>query len=379
MRRTALVLSIVSWVFATACATPVVEPVDVQPVVPGRGEQVVVNQSMLIIDSSGSISRHKQFPGEKALVQSLVSAMPAGKYDAGAIEFGGVKRDIHPLGALDRAKLGSYAGGIKYLNEGTPLDRVLNEAGAALRGMSDHAAITVVSDGLPTDVIGQPVPEQRVLDAAQAAAKGYKGKLCIYTIQVGDDPSGTAFLQKLSKVTGCGSAHAASSLNSAAALQGLQREVYLGAAATTAAAAPLDSDGDGVPDDKDQCPGTPKGAHVDARGCWEIEGLKFATGSAEIEPAAARRLEADVVPVLKRNPEVRVRIDGHTDSRGNAASNQKLSERRAESVRNFLVKHGIKASRLEARGFGETQPIAPNDTAENLLKNRRTELTVISQ
>src|SRR5262249_37396880 len=134
------------------------------------------------------------------------------------------------------------------------------------------------------------------------AAKGYKGKLCIYTIQVGSNPAGAAFLEKLSKVTGCGSHRSESSLATAAALQSFQREVYIGAGPAVAATAEGDADGDGVLDSKDQCPGTPKGAKVDARGCWVIEGLNFATNSAEIEPAAAKRLSDEVVPVLKHNP-----------------------------------------------------------------------------
>ena len=82
MHRTALGLVIVSCVLAVACSTPTVTPVDVQPVTPARGERVVVDQSILIVDTSGSISRRAQFPGEKAMVESLVSAMPEGRYEA---------------------------------------------------------------------------------------------------------------------------------------------------------------------------------------------------------------------------------------------------------------------------------------------------------
>lgn len=374
MRKIAIGLSIVSGVFALACKTPVVQPVSVQPVVPGRGESVVVDQSILIIDSSGSISRREQFPNEKALVQSLVSAMPAGQYEAGAIEFGGVERNTHPLGSFDRAALSDYAGDIEYLSEGTPLDQALAEAGAELKGKGDHAAITVVSDGVPTDVVGREVPEQQVLDAAQAAAKGYKGKLCIHTVQVGSDPAGAAFLQKLSKATGCGSHHAASALGSASALQSFQREVYVGAGPVVAAV-DGDDDGDGVLNSKDRCPGTPKLARVDERGCWVIANLHFATNSDAIEADSQQLLKSRGVAILEANPDLRVRIDGHTDSRGSDAYNQNLSERRAAAVRKFFIDNGIDASRLESRGFGESQPAAPNDTPENLRSNRRVEFT----
>lgn len=374
MRRIAIGLSIVSGVVALACETPVVKPVDVQPVAAARGESVVVDQSILIIDSSGSISRREQFPSEKALIQSLVSAMPAGKYEAGAIEFGGVERDTHPLGSFDRAALSSYAGDIEYLSEGTPIDQALEEAGAVLEGKGDHAAITLVSDGRPTDVVGREVPEQQVLDAAQAAAKGYKGKVCIHTIQIGSDPAGAAFLQRLSKTTGCGSHRAASSLGTASSLQSFQREVYLGAGPVVAAV-DGDDDGDGVLNSKDRCPNTPKLARVDERGCWVIANLHFATKSDKIEADSQALLKSRGVAILEANPDLRARIDGHTDSRGSDAYNQNLSERRAEAVRKFFIDNGIDASRLESRGFGESQPAAPNDTPENLQKNRRVEFT----
>jgi OOP family OmpA-OmpF porin len=358
---------------ALACqAPPPVRPVDVQPVAPKSGESVVVDHSIVIVDSSGSTQ--DEFPGEKALVQSLVSAMPSGSYQAGAIEFGGWKRDEHPLGTFDRSALGSYAGGLKYLNEGTPLDQALKEAGDDLKGKKDHAAITVISDGLPTDVVGRPVPEKDVLAAAQTAAKGYNGKVCIHTIQVGNDAEGAAFLQKLAKTTGCGSSRSASSLNSASALQSFQREVYIGAGPVVAAV-DGDDDEDGVKNSKDQCPHTPKLARVDERGCWVVQGLHFDTNSAEIKPADKELLKSRGVAILQANPDLRVRIDGHTDSRGSDAYNQALSERRANAVRQFFIENGIDGSRLQSRGFGESQPEVPNDTPENMLKNRRVEFT----
>ncbi|MGH7338095.1 MAG: OmpA family protein, partial [Myxococcota bacterium] len=342
---------------------------------PGRGETVDVDHSVLLIDSSGSISRREQFPNEKALVQSLVMAMPAGKYEAGAIEFGGVERDTHPIGSFDRAALGSYAGELEYLSEGTPLDQAFEEAGSALKGKGDHAAITVISDGMPTDVVGREVPQERVLDAAQAAAKGYDGKVCIHTVQVGSEPEGTAFLQKLSKTTACGSHRSASSLGTAAAIQSFQREVYF-ASAPVVAAVDADDDGDGVLNSKDRCPRTPRQARpVDDRGCWVASEVHFDTDSAVVNPEDREWLHDIAVPVLKNNPELRVRVDGHTDSRGSDAHNQSLSERRAAAVRQVLVDGGIDGSRLESRGFGESQPAAANDTRENMLKNRRVEFT----
>jgi OmpA-OmpF porin, OOP family len=375
MRKIAIALSIVSGLVAVSCNTPVKQPVAVQPVTPAAGEMLVVDHSILIIDSSGSISRMEQFPDEKALTQSLVSSMPAGKYDAGAIEFGGVKREVHQLGTFDRNALASYAGDLDYLSEGTPLDEALEEAGAAIAGKGDHAAITVESDGLPTDVVGRPVKEEDVLNAAKAAAKGYKGEVCFHTVQIGNEPEGTAFLQKLSKVTSCGSHRSASSLGTASAIQAFQRDVYFGKAPVVAAV-DGDDDEDGVLNSKDRCPRTPKQARpVDERGCWVASKVHFDTDKAVVRAEDREWLLSIVVPVMDANPDLRVRVDGHTDSRGADAHNQDLSERRAAAVRKVLVDGGVAGNRLESRGFGETQPAAPNDTPENLQKNRRVEFT----
>ena len=81
--------------------------------------------------------------------------------------------------------------------------------------------------------------------------------------------------------------------------------------------------------------------------------------------------------MLKANPDLRILIESHSDARGAEAYNQTLSEQRAQSVMDYLVSQGVDASRLESRGYGESKPIAPNDTPANLQKNRRIELTVL--
>jgi OOP family OmpA-OmpF porin len=79
---------------------------------------------------------------------------------------------------------------------------------------------------------------------------------------------------------------------------------------------------------------------------------------------------------MNENKDKRVNLSGHTDSIGTEAYNQKLSERRAASVKNYLTKKGIDAGRISAQGFGETKPIADNKTKEGRAKNRRVEIKV---
>jgi len=146
---------------------------------------------------------------------------------------------------------------------------------------------------------------------------------------------------------------------------------------------PVDSDNDGVMDDKDRCPNTPAGTQVDAVGCRIIfqekqttvvlEGVTFATGKATLtEPAKAILLS--VAQSLAANPDVRVEVAGHTDNTGSRALNMRLSQARAESVRDFLVQNGVQPSQLEARGYGPDKPVASNRTRDGRQQNRRVEL-----
>ena len=148
--------------------------------------------------------------------------------------------------------------------------------------------------------------------------------------------------------------------------------------------APLDSDGDGVIDPNDKCPGTPAGVKVNAEGCPEVgatllslQGVNFDTDSAKLKAESTSILD-HAVEVLTQQAAVSVRVEGHTDSRGSDAYNMTLSDKRAKSVMTYLVNKGIDAARLTSAGMGESTPVAPNDSAENMAKNRRVDLVVTS-
>jgi len=146
-----------------------------------------------------------------------------------------------------------------------------------------------------------------------------------------------------------------------------------------------DNDGDGVLDIKDRCPNTPKGTEVDEQGCPKkvveerpaiiLKGVNFATDSAELSPRA-KVILADVTSTLKQYEDINVLIMGHTDSRNTESYNAKLSLDRANSVKNYLVGEGIDVGRINVKGFGESKPIASNDTEEGMAKNRRVEIQI---
>lgn len=111
---------------------------------------------------------------------------------------------------------------------------------------------------------------------------------------------------------------------------------------------------------------------------YTINDILFATNSYELNDTIKSVLR-EFVDYLKRNPRLHVAINGHTDNSGNPADNMKLSENRARTVYDFLIREGIVAKRLSYKGFGETKPIASNTTEEGKAKNRRTVFVVTSQ
>lgn len=200
-----------------------------------------------------------------------------------------------------------------------------------------------------------------------------------------------------------------------------------------------DSDGDGVVDSKDKCPDTPKGRRVDANGCeydrdgdgvvdaedkcpdvyaktrdgcpeaapvaplaptpapppaaaeynagsatgpvevprrLVLEGVNFEFDKATLRPEDREVLDKNI-DELKQWGDIKIEVSGHTDSIGTDRYNMGLSLRRADTVRSYLVNKGISADRLVTKGYGESQPIASNDTEEGRFQNRRVELNQI--
>ena len=145
----------------------------------------------------------------------------------------------------------------------------------------------------------------------------------------------------------------------------------------------VDEDADGVWDEDDLCPGTAVGTVVDPTGCailfeeeqvvLVLRGVTFATGSSELREEARSILD-EVAAALVANADVRIRVNGHTDSTGSRAENVRLSQARADSVMRYLIERGVAGNRLEARGFGPDVPVATNDTPEGRQQNRRVEL-----
>ena len=156
-------------------------------------------------------------------------------------------------------------------------------------------------------------------------------------------------------------------------------------AAAVVAAAPVDSDNDGVYDDKDQCPATPATHKVDSVGCTIYENVKnkedvgsiqFANDSAVVKNVYYKDIER-LANYMNKNPEFTVEIAGHASNVGKPDYNMELSHKRANAVADILVnKYGISQSRVTAKGYGVNQPLVAGDSKEAHAANRRIEAIV---
>jgi OOP family OmpA-OmpF porin len=143
-----------------------------------------------------------------------------------------------------------------------------------------------------------------------------------------------------------------------------------------------DNDKDGVPDHRDSCLFTRPGVRTDVRGCEikdiiSLPGVNFETGE-DILIFGTEYLLEEAANTLIKYPELQIEVAGHSDNVGDAKANEGLSERRAKTVRAILIRMGVAEERLTFKGYGETQPIGDNSTAEGRAINRRVELRLIS-
>jgi OOP family OmpA-OmpF porin len=424
-----------------------------------------VDQFVVIADGSLSMAdrthgQRKLGISEDALV-SLNATIPDLGYDGGLRTFGrglcksqGKTVSIIELGEYLSSSFSDGVARFGCANGTSPLNLALDAASADLINRDAQTAIVIVSDGLDMG--------KKEVESAEALKSLFGDKIEIYAIQIGDHGKGTQMLESIVAAGGVGYFKAASALTTSAAMAQFVADVFLWPDADGDGVAdhldqcpdtpkgvevdakgcpvdtdgdgvpdyldrcpgtpkgvevdgmgcPVDSDGDGVPDYLDTCPGTPKGAKVDTQGCpvdsdgdgvpdyldtcpgtpkgvpvgdtgcpiagievagdeWFVRGqVLFDLNRDTIKPEAAEVL-LRVANFLKKNQQYRVEIQGNTDSTGPLAWNMKLSEMRAEAVKDYLVTNGVAAGRLTTKGFGPNEPLAPNNTAEGRATNRR--------
>lgn len=389
-----------------------------------------VDNFLVILDASASMSqRYKgryKLDTAKDIIDHMNRTMSPLKLNGALRTFGGrisvykkITSLIYGLTEYNATEFGAALQTVKRAGGDSPLTSAVDTADEDLKTAQGKIAVIAVSDGLEMD------------DSPVASARRYKDqfgeRLCIYTVLVGQDARGKNLLEQISQAGQCGFSVSADDIAAGENMADFVKKVFFGekpfvdsdgdglnddldqcpdtpvGVMVDARGCALDSDGDGVSDHFDQCPGTPRGvtvgkwgcradsdrdgvfddddmcpdtpygAQVNEKGCWVLKGLLFDSTKWDIKPEMYPALD-EVAAVFQSHPSLRIEIQGHTDSMGDAAYNKMLSENRAKAVREYLVDKGVDWKKISAAGFGEARPIANNDSPEGRAMNRRVEL-----
>jgi len=329
-------------------------------------------------------------PSKLALSQGLImclnNTLPEDiNVNGGLRVFGSLASDKGLVYGMEKFTNAGLDNGIRTItgtDDETDIVAGISDGSSDLKDVSGKTAVILFSDGITGN-------EANPQAAAAAMKEMYGDKICIYTVLLGNNPDGKTKMEQIAAEGRCGFATNANNLylrpltecetvNVGKGMGDFVASVFLDKMARKAKP-DLDSDGDGVPDIRDKCPNTPKGIKVDSDGCpiplkRKISVtliIEFDYDKAEVKPLFHNDI-GKVANILKAYPEKDIELEGHTDSIGSDAYNMNLSKRRAESVKKYLIeKFGIAGSRISTVPFGESMPVATNDTAEGRQKNRR--------
>ena len=341
-----------------------------------------VDNFLIVFDASSSMNQKyngtEKFDIAQALVQRMNQTIPELGQTGGLRSFGHSpavsSKPTELFYGMEKFSSKNLADNFKKIKEAggfSPLNLSLDAAGKDLKGLSGKMnAVIIISDGLELPAT--------VKASAKALKALYGDALCIYPVLVGGAPEGEALFKEIATIGGCGFASKADELLTSAGMAAFVEKVFLTKKPAPAPAAPavkqrVDSDGDGVYDEDDKCPGTPKGARVNAQGCWVLSHVQFDFDKAEIKPVAYPLLD-EVVAIFGKNPGMKVDLQGHCDNIGTPEYNLGLSLKRANAVKKYLVSKGVAENRLTTQGFGFSKPVGPNTTKEERSLNRRVEL-----
>jgi len=319
------------------------------------------NNFYIIFDKSGSMGSAYNWVDKLVIEKSLVSkfnryipdlSLNGGlrtfgqnlvDFDVTKLEYGIVKYDPETLDGIIN-KLGSAFGN-------SPLDVAILAAGNDLKAVRGKSALVIFTDGVDMD--NAPVK------AATSVKNQYGDNLCIYTVQIGDDEQGGKILNLIAGAGECGISTKGANLANDAEMDNFVERIFL---AGKSAKMPQ------------QVQEMKKASEVE-KGRVTLN-VEFDTGKSVVKPKYYNKIR-NVAEAMKKNPDLKMVIEGHTDNVGGERYNLNLSQKRAEAVKSIMVtKFNIEPSRLMTNGFGYSKPIASNSTKEGRQKNRRVEAAV---
>ena len=335
-----------------------------------------VDNFIILVDRSGSMddayvgAKDRKIVLAKSILERMNAMIPELGYQGGlaTAAYSGQIQALEPYAAS------SYGASIAKVptllgSNPTPLGDGLKALEPALQGASGRNAVIILSDGQENQGAG-------AMQIASALSEKYN--VCFHTISFADPVGGNqALMDDLAGIKSCGVAVTAAQLADDAAMAQFVKDVFYDIDAAVDPCS-LDDDGDGVNNCIDKCPDTIKGLAVDANGCPipDVVRLKvnFDFDKAVVKPQYHDDLAEFASYMRQQQSFTVVEIAGHTDSIGTDAYNQKLSERRAKAVRDYLVNNfGMDDKLFSAVGYGESRPIADNKTDAGRAENRRIE------
>ena len=350
---------------ATACAHHTNIPAPFAPtdlnskVTSGEYVQKVDN-FLVIFDDTASmcLDRHWQHKVDQAKVVALNmnNTIPTLNLQSGMRVIGPSQYSLadgsplqHGMAAYSKTGLAEAINAVTRPGGNTPLTRALELANGDLANTKGDIAVILISDG--EENIQAPA-----LVAVKALKDKYKDRVCLYTILIGDSPEGRATLEQLAKAGGCGFATDQAAVGTPDGMASFVEKVFLKKADKVAA------------------------PPAEAKKCFAVELLvQFDFDKADIKPKYFKSL-TEFGDLVRANPDHTVNLEGHTCNIGSEKYNLKLAQRRAESVRNFLLKNfkDIDPKRLTAIPYGLSKPAESNQTKAGREKNRRVFATFTS-
>jgi OmpA-OmpF porin, OOP family len=329
------------------------------------------NNFEIIFDKTGSMGSDyagvQKFIIEKSLVSKFNTYIPDlnlngglrtlgqnyADFDVTKIEYGVVQYDPQKLDWVIQELRTPYGD--------SPLEVAILAAGNDLKTFPGKSALVIFTDAV--DMGDAPVK------AATSVKSQYGDNLCIYTVQIGNDEKGAKILNQIVKAGQCGVSVKGDDLADDAAMNALVERIFL---ATKPAEAPTTPPPAPVEEMK-KAPEVEQKILEKGRATLDV---KFDFGKAVVKQNYYKDIQS-LAEVMKKYPDLKIVIEGYTDNVGGKKYNLNLSQKRAEAIKKVMVtKFNIEPSRLTAKGFGESKPIASNSTKEGRQKNRRVEAAV---
>lgn len=350
-------------------------PQDLSSKVAGGAYEARVDNFLLIVDVSSSMARPYAVGSRHEVAQGLATGLnetlPELGWSGGLRIFGPHFKDprertrlIYAKSPHSRTEMAAALMAMPAPQGTSPLATAMRRAGDDLINFPGRTALIIFSDG-------EVESATEVLDAAAELYGRFPGNLCVYPVFVGDSKAGLTLLEGVVGKFSCGFVTRATDILSSEALTAYATKVFL-QKAPPAKAPPVVVEPVAVKPEVKQEPVFRT----------ETRNLKinFAFDCAKVRPGEHKAL-AYFAEFVKRHPEISsIEIGGHTCNMGPAAYNQRLSQRRAESVLDYLVTNfGLAKEKITAKGYGLTKPVADNATLQGRQQNRRVEAVVSIQ